>query len=116
MLNNDGTLQFGYRIGGSRVNDRYFCMLNSMLLSMYSCTHESEADSAGDFLPVPYPNAFEIPSAVRFRLGKNLISCFILHKDSTAVRARAASTWPNEFHTGTAIPIVPRIASPSLIA
>ena len=61
---------------------------------------ESEAESAGDFFPVPYPSAFEIISAVRFKSGKNFISCFILHKDSTAVRARAASTWPVEFHTG----------------
>src|SRR4029077_6118770 len=77
---------------------------------------ESEVESARDFFPVPYRSAFEISSAVRLKSGKNFISCFISHKDSTAVRARAASTWPIEFHTGAAIPMVPRIASPSLVA
>jgi hypothetical protein len=53
---------------------------------------ESEAEPAGDCLPVPYPSAFEIFRPVRFKSGKNFISCFVFRKDSTAVRARAAST------------------------
>ena len=115
MLNTSRKLSVTYRMFIKHVNNSRFGMLNQAG-SNERGGQESAAASAGAVLPAPYPSAFEIFSAVRFKWDKNLISCFILHNDSTAVRARAASTSPLEFHTGTAIPMVPRIASPSLVA
>ena len=98
MLNTLNKLPDTYRTSMKSVNQKRFGMLKTLERTLK--VRSVRRESARDFFPVPYRSAFEISSAVRLKSGKNFISCFILHKDSTAVRARAASTWPVEFHTG----------------
>jgi hypothetical protein len=54
-------------------------------------SQQSEPDSAEGFLPVP--NAVEIFWPVRFKSGRNFISCFILHKDSSSECGYGFGDW-----------------------
>src|SRR5271157_223866 len=99
-------LYFGLYLQGTRFHHPLFPLLTTSLRSAGMCKSRSD-------LSFMYPIALEIRSAV-FRVSRTTLATpFSSSEEETKPTPTAATTSFEESRIGTAMPVIPSIASPS---